>query len=175
MKYREAVSHAMQQLATDSRTVFLGYNILFGSRAYGTLAGIPAAQCVETPVAENLMCGLAIGMALTGKRPVLFYERHDFVLNALDQIVNHLDKIETMSKGQFQTPVIIRAVVGGRAPLDPGLQHIQDYTECFRQMVSFPVLDLRTRREAAEGYAQVLAMTTPVLVVEHRDLYDLEE
>ena len=174
MKYRDIIRSAMEEMARDRRTVFLGYNILFGSRAYGTLNTVSKEQCIETPVAENLMAGLAIGLVLSGSRPVVFYERHDFVLNALDAIVNHLDKIETMSYGQFRTPVVIRAVVGGRAPLDPGLQHIQDYTEAFRRMVSFPVLDLTTPAEAREAYARVLSMDSPVMVVEHRDLYDAE-
>lgn len=172
MTYRDIIKQAMLELADDPRTVFLGYNVCFGSRAYGTLAGIPAERCVETPVAENLMAGLAIGMSLTGYRPVLFYERHDFVLNALDAIVNHLDKLEDLSAGQFKTPVLIRAVVGGTEPLHPGPQHIQDFTEAIRLMVSFPVFDIRSGQEAEETYRKVLHSTGPAMIVERRDLYD---
>lgn len=172
MSYRDAVKQAMRDLAADPRTVFLGYNVCFGSRAYGTLADIPPDRCLETPVAENLMAGLAIGMAVTGSRPVLFYERHDFILNALDAIVNHLDKLESLSQGQFQTPVLIRAVVGGTMPLHPGPQHIQDFTAAFRAMLVMPVLDPRTAREVEEAYNQALRATGPMMIVERRDLYD---
>ena len=172
MKYRDAIKQAMEALARDQRTIFLGYNVLYGSKAYGTLAGIPDDRCLETPVAENLMAGLAIGMSLAGYRPVLFYERHDFVLNALDGIVNHLDKIESMSRGQFKTPVIIRATVGGCVPLHPGPQHTQDFTQAFRSMVTFPVLDLTTPAEVQEAYRMAGQLDSPIMMVERRDLYD---
>lgn len=175
MNYKQAIKQCNEDLAKDQRTVFVGYNILYGSKAYGTLTDVPAEQCQETPVAENLMAGLAIGMSLTGYRPVLFYERHDFILNALDAIVNHLDKIETMSKGQFQTPVIIRATVGGSKPLDPGLQHTQDFTQAFRAMLTFPVLDLKTPADVIEGYQRAKDMVSPIMLVERRDLYDITD
>lgn len=173
MKYRDAIKQAMEELAGDQRTIFLGYNVLYGSRAYGTLTGVPNEQCLETPVAENLMAGLAIGMSLAGYRPVLFFERHDFVLNALDGIVNHLDKIEAMSQGQFKTPVIIRATVGGRVPLHPGPQHTQDFTQAFKGMLSFPVLDLTTPAEVVAAYRRAAELDSPIMLVERRDLYDL--
>ena len=122
--YREALCWAMEHLVTRCNAVFLGYNISLGSQAYGTLTHVPAHHKLEMPVAENLMAGLAIGLALAGERPVLFFERHDFVLNALDALVNHLDKLELMSHGQFCAPVIVRAAVGSRRPLDPGPQHV---------------------------------------------------
>jgi len=174
MNYRDAIKQAMEQLAKDERTLFLGYNVLYGSKAYGTLTGVPTERCLETPVAENLMAGLAIGMSLAGYRPVLFYERHDFVLNALDGIVNHLDKIESMSQGQFKTPVIIRATVGGRVPLHPGPQHTQDFTEAFKSMVTFPVLDLKTPAEVQEAYRMAAQLDSPIMLVERRDLYDCQ-
>lgn len=164
----------MEGLAQNDKTIFLGYNILHGSQAYGTLTDVPKEMCLETPVAENLMAGLAIGLSLEGYRPVLFYERHDFILNALDAIVNHLDKIESMSQGQFTTPVIIRAVIGASEPLNPGPQHTQDFTAAFKQMLCFPVITLDTPAEVLAGYKEVQAMNSPVMLVEKRDLYATE-
>lgn len=164
----------MEQLSKDENTVFIGYNILYGSRAYGTLKDIPEEKCIETPVAENLMAGLAIGMALTGYRPVLFFERHDFILNALDAIVNHLDKFESLSSGQFKLPVIIRATVGAQQPLYPGPQHIQDFTNIFRTFVKFPIIDLKTSAEVLSAYAKASTMNTPIMLIERRPLYDKE-
>jgi pyruvate dehydrogenase E1 component beta subunit len=174
MNYRDAIKQAMEARAQDERAVFLGYNVLYGSRAYGTLTGVPKEKCIETPVAENLMAGLAIGMALTGYRPGLFYERHDFVLNALDAIVNHLDKIEAMSQGQFKTPVLIRATVGGSVPLHPGPQHTQDFTQAFKSMLTFPVLELHTPAEVVEAYQLAATLDSPIMLVERRDLYDCQ-
>lgn len=95
--YKGELSRAMGQLATDPKVCFLGYGIKYG-RAMSTLSGVSEEQLIETPVAENLMVGLAIGLALKGRRPVVFIERCDFLLNALDAIVNHLDKIEKIGR-----------------------------------------------------------------------------
>src|SRR5579871_6790066 len=113
LTYKEALTAAMDQLALDPTVRFVGYGLLHG-RAAGTLKNVPVAQIVETPVAENLMVGLAIGMSLRGLRPVVYIERMDFILNALDAIVNHLDKIGGMSHGQFNPAVILRVVVGNK-------------------------------------------------------------
>jgi len=174
VKYKQAIQESMKKLSIDERVRFLGYNVTRGSRAYGTLKDISLEKCIETPLAENLMCGLAIGMSIEGYRPVLFIERQDFILNALDSIVNHLDKIEKMSMGGYKTPVIIRAVVGGKKPIDPGIQHTQDYTEAIRKMVSFPIIDLRNSSEIIPAYEKVLNLDRPIIFVERRDLFDSE-
>ena len=175
MKYKDAIKQSMENLALDDRVRFLGYNVKYGSRAYGTLKDIPFEKCIETPLAENLMSSLAIGMSLEGYKPVLFFERQDFILNALDSIVNHLDKIEKMSLGEFKTPVIIRAVVGGKKPIDPGIQHSQDYTEAIRKMVSFPIFDLKLVSEIISAYDYALKINYPIMFVERRDLFEEEE
>lgn len=174
MKYKQALEQAMQILAEDERVKFLGYNVKYGSRAYGTLKNIPLEKCIETPLAENLMTGIAMGMSLEGFRPVLFFERHDFLLNALDGIVNHMDKIDQMSRGDYKMPVIIRAIVGGKKPIDPGIQHTQDYTEIMKKLVSFPVVDLKKPDEIIPAYKRALRADTPVMLVERRDLFDSE-
>jgi len=174
MKYLTAVKQSMEKLAQDRNTVFIGYNILYGSKAYGTLSAVPAEMCIETPVAENLMAGLATGMALAGFKPVLFFERHDFILNALDCIVNHLDKLETLSHKEYSAPVIIRAIVGASEPLDPGPQHVQDFSLIFKALLTFPVIDLKTPREVIDGYNEAASLKSPVMLIERRDLYDSE-
>lgn len=174
MKYKDAVKKSMEMLALEENTVFLGYNVCFGSQAYGTLKDISKEKKIETPVAENLMMGLATGMALGGYRPVVFFERHDFILNALDGIVNHLSKIEKMSKGQFHTPVIIRAVVGSTNPINPGAQHTQDFSEVFKKIADFPVYEPMNSEEVNQVYEEVKRLKKPAMVIERRDLYDKE-
>jgi pyruvate dehydrogenase E1 component beta subunit len=174
MKYKEAIKKSMEILALDERVKFIGYNIKYGSKAYGTLKDILPEKCIEMPLAENLMTGLAIGMSLEGFKPVLFFERHDFLLNGLDAIVNHLDKINKMSCGEYNTPVIIRATVGGRSPIDPGIQHTQDYTEAIRKMVSFPIINLKKSKQIIPEYKKALSMNSPIMLVERRELFEVE-
>ncbi|MDO8517078.1 MAG: hypothetical protein Q7S33_03040 [Nanoarchaeota archaeon] len=174
MKYKDAVKNAMDMLALDERVRFIGYNTKYGSRAYKTLRDVPYEKCLETPLAENLMSGLAIGMSLEGYKPILLFERHDFILNALDSIVNHMDKIEIMSNGEFKVPVIVRAIVGGKKPLDPGIQHTQDYTKAIKEMVSFPIIDLKRVEDIIPSYEKALEMNGPIMIVERRDFYENE-
>ncbi|MBS3166908.1 hypothetical protein J4403_01730 [Candidatus Woesearchaeota archaeon] len=174
MKYKDAIKQSMEELIKDDRVMFVGYNINYGSRAYGTLAGIPQSRCLETPLAENLMTSMAMGMSLQGYRPIVFFERHDFVLVALDSIINHIDKIEKLSHGQYQTPVIIRAVVGSNKPIDPGLQHTQDFTEMLKSVISFPVIELKNSKQIIEEYAKVLKTDQPTMFIERKNLYDLD-
>jgi acetoin:2,6-dichlorophenolindophenol oxidoreductase subunit beta len=175
MKYRDAIKKSMEMLSQNSNTIFLGYNISFGSKGYGTLIDIPNEKKIETPLAENLMTGLAIGMSMEGYHPILFFERHDFMLIALDGIVNHLDKIESMSQGDFHTPVIIRAVIGSKSPLDPGPQHTQDFTEAFKKLIKFPIYEPNTPKEIIECYEKAKNSNGPVMIIEKRDLYDFDD
>lgn len=175
MKYSEAIKKSMEIFAEDENTIFIGYNISFGSKAYGTLKDIPENKKIETPVAENLMMGLAIGMSLEGFRPIVFFERHDFMLIALDAIVNHLDKIESMSHGQFKTPVIIRASVGATFPLDPGPQHTQDFSEIFKKIIkNIDIYEPKTPLEVIGTYELAKKSEKPVIIIERKDLYNKE-
>jgi pyruvate/2-oxoglutarate/acetoin dehydrogenase E1 component len=175
--YKDALSTAMVDLAKDPKVVFVGYGVRYGGKAAGTLKGIADEQLLETPVAENLMAGLGTGLALKGLRPVVFIERMDFLLNALDAIVNHLDKISRMSHGQFHPAVILRVVVGNSAkPLFTGLTHTQNFSQPVRQMVSFPVIELKSESEVRGAYAEAYqalcgAVPRSTMLVEMKDMY----
>jgi pyruvate/2-oxoglutarate/acetoin dehydrogenase E1 component len=151
--YKQALTEANTALAADPRTIFLGYGIT-KTHALGTLKGVKPAQLLEMPVAENLMAGAAIGLSLAGRLPVLYIERCDFLLNALDAIVNHLNAIPITSRGEFKPAVIIRVVVGNRdKPLFTGHTHTQDFSEALRRMVSedFYVHRLQTNNADVSG------------------------
>jgi pyruvate/2-oxoglutarate/acetoin dehydrogenase E1 component len=97
MNYKEQLIRQNGFLGLNPKTRFIGYGLKKG-RALGTLKEVRDDQIIEMPVAENLMVGVATGLALQGYLSVVFIERMDFLLNALDQIVNHLDKIKQLSK-----------------------------------------------------------------------------
>lgn len=170
LKYLEAVKYSMERLAKDCNAIFIGYNVKHGS-AYGALKDIPESQRLETPLAENLMAGLAMGMSLEGLRPVLFFERHEFVLNAIDAIANTLDIVDCISDGQFSMPVIIKAVAGGIKPFYAGLTHTRNLTDIFRNTVTFPVYAPKTPEEVLKAYELAMIATTPVMIAEQKNLY----
>jgi pyruvate/2-oxoglutarate/acetoin dehydrogenase E1 component len=171
--YKGELTAAMESLAADPLVRFVGYGVRIGGRAQGTLKNVPDSQLIEMPVAENLMVGFAIGLALKGLKPVVFIERFDFILNALDAIVNHLDKIETISLGEFKPTMILRIVVGNKAkPLFTGETHTQDFTDALRKLISFHVFRLKEPRfiQSAYKWAYDRLGSSSTALVEYKDL-----
>lgn len=171
LNYKQAIKKTMEDLAKREDTVFIGYNVKYGS-AYGTLKDVPVEKKIETPLAENLMTGLAIGMSLEGFKPILFFERFDFIFNALEGIVNHIDKLEKISKGEFKSSVLIRIVVGAKKPIYAGLTHSQNFTNSLRQIVSMPVYELNNSQEVIDFYNKSVLEDNSSILVEKKELYD---
>ena len=176
MKYKDALNKQMIELANDPKRVFIGYNLKNGSRCYGTMAGVSVGQIIEMPVAEALMAGMATGLALSGMKPVLIFERHDFMLLASDQIINHMDKIFELSHGRYNPCVIIRAIVGDKKPFDPGIQHLQDFTELFNQNTQNTCVTRCQKCSDIDKYYEkaILEKNGNSMIVDYRGLYDLE-
>lgn len=150
--YKQALCDAMAMLAKDPATIFIGYG-LRKDRAGGTIPPVPDSMLIDPPVAENLMAGLAIGLSLAGRRPLVYFERFDFALNAADAIVNHLDKAKQISRGEFDPGVIFRCVVGNiDKPIYTGITHTQNHSEAFRAMLVFPVIELITPESVTTEY-----------------------
>jgi pyruvate dehydrogenase E1 component alpha subunit len=169
ISYKDAMIQSMTELG-EQGAIFIGYNVLYGN-AIGTLKNVPDDQKLETPVAENLMAGLAIGMSFEGFIPVLYYERHDFMLVAADAIVNHIDKIERISHGEFKCPVIIRAVTADAGPFYSGITHSQDFTNVFKEAVSFPVEDPVTGVDVLNAVKSARLSGRPAMLIERKSRY----
>jgi pyruvate dehydrogenase E1 component beta subunit len=174
MTYKEEITEAMDMLAKDRLARFIGYGVRYGGKAMGTLKNVSEEKLIETPVAENLMVGLATGLALKGFKTLVFIESFDFALNASDAIVNHLDKITLMSKGEFSPGVILRVVVGNkRKPLYTGETHTQDFTEAFRSMCRLAVISTPHDMGIREAYNYAEAAQRrgeSTMIIERKDL-----
>ena len=167
--YKQAVNQAMTELG-KLNTVFIGYNVTNGD-AMGTLKGVDKSKKIETPVAENLMTGLAIGMSFEGFKPVVYFERHDFMLVAADAIGNHLNHIERISHGEYKVPVILRSVVADSGPFYSGPTHSQNFTEVFRKLVTFPVYVPNSGLDVLAYYRTAAASQRPSMIVERKSLF----
>lgn len=133
MKYFDELKRSMEYLAEDERTIFLGQAVaLPGTGMSNTLKDISKDKLIELPVAEEMQLGMSLGFALNGKIPISVYPRWNFLLCAVNQLVNHIDKVSTMSK--YKANVIIRTSIGSQRPLHPQCQHVGDFTEAFRLM-----------------------------------------
>ena len=169
ISYKDAMIQSMTELG-EQGAIFIGYNVLYGN-AIGTLKNVPDDQKLETPVAENLMAGLAIGMSFEGFIPVIYYERHDFMLVAADAIVNHIDKIERISHGEFKCPILIRAVTADAGPFYSGITHSQDFTNVFKEAVSFPVEDPVTGVDVLNAVKSARLSGRPAMLIERKSRY----
>jgi len=174
MTYREALKIEMEILAQNEKVIFLGQQV-GAEDFYKTLTDIPESKRMEMPVAEELQMGMSIGMSLEGMIPVSLYQRMDFLPRAMDQLVNHLDLLEELSKGRFIPKVIIRTTIGVSAPMDVGLQHKKDLTEGMKAMLHFPVLKLNNIKEIQEGYKLARECKGPIMLIEMQDKYDSTE
>ena len=120
----------MNYLAKDSRTIFLGQAVRVpGTAMSNTLKEVDQKKLFELPVAEEMQLGITNGFALHGQIPVSIFPRWNFVMLAMNQLINHLDKIKFMSNNGYKTKVIIRTSIGSERPLHPQYQHVGDFTE----------------------------------------------
>jgi pyruvate/2-oxoglutarate/acetoin dehydrogenase E1 component len=137
LSYKNELVRSMEMLAKHKHTIFLGQSVSYsGNSIYNTLIKVPISKRIEVPVFEDVQMGMSIGLALNGFLPISCFPRFDFLILAFNQLVNHLDKIQAMSKKQFCPKIIIRTAVGSKKPLDGGPQHTQDYTNIFRQILT---------------------------------------
>jgi pyruvate/2-oxoglutarate/acetoin dehydrogenase E1 component len=160
----------MTMLAEHPSTIFVGQAIKYpGQRAFQSFAGVPMEKRVEMPVVENFQLGYCTGLSLNGYIPISFYPRIDFLIIAMDQLINHLDKLPNMG---WQPKVIIRTAVGSTKPLDPGPQHTQNHCSGLRQMLrNIPVIEIFTAKYVMESYVRALEYPGSVIVVEHMKDY----
>lgn len=176
MNYKDAISAQMHAFAAHPLARFIGYGLLDGKGGNGTMKQVPNDRIVETTVAENMMVGIGHGMAMCGFRPLVYIERMDFILQALDALVNHLDKAADLSRGQFNPCVIIRITVGNKTkPLFTGPTHVQDFSTVMWMTMKMPVLRVTTPEEVQQHYATAFNRMErghgSTVLVDYKDLF----
>mgnify|MGYP001569847427 CR=1 FL=1 len=173
MSYFDALTAAMTWLGSQKDTVFLGQGIVYGGHAmFKTLEGVPMEKRIELPVAEELQLGMSLGMSLTGKTVISIFPRMDFLMCAMNQLVNHADKLEDFTHGQYHAHVIIRVGIGSTSPMHPGPQHCGDYTEALQMMLKrIPVLKLERADQIMDAYQAAYERQGSSLIVEDMNLY----
>ncbi len=176
MKYFEELKKSMNYLAEDNRVVFLGQAVRVpGTAMSTTLKEVNNKKLIELPVAEEMQMGITNGLALNGLIPVSIYPRWNFLLLAMNQLINHLDKIKIMSNGGFKTKAIIRTGIGSQRPLHPQHQHIGDFTDSIRMMcTNIEIIRLEEPSEIFPAYKKALNREDgkSTIIVEYGDYYN---
>tara|TARA_R110000796_G_scaffold120927_3_gene235066 strand:+ start:1896 stop:2432 length:537 start_codon:yes stop_codon:yes gene_type:complete len=175
MKYKQELIRSMNWLAEKEDTIFLGQACaVSGHSISGTITDVPLEKRIELPVFEETQMGISTGMALEGYVPITIYPRFDFFILAINQLVNHLDKMIDMSKGDMRPKVIIRVGVGAKEPLDAGPQHTQNHTEALRLMLTdVNVIELIEPEQIFPAFKEAYEREDgkPTLLVEHGQFY----
>jgi len=171
--YLDALTEAMKLTMEDDKTIFIGQQIVYyGNPMSKTIEGLPKERMIETPVMEETQMGMTMGLAMTGHQVVTFYPRWDFLILACNQLVNHLDKLEVMSDGEWKPNVIVRVGKGSDKPLDPGHQHKADYTEAFEKIVTnCTITKLDKVDKIVPAYERALSEGGIHIIVEYPELY----
>lgn len=176
MTYREELIRSMNFLGKKKDTIFLGQSVLYsGNAIFNTLLEVPKKKKIELPVFEDIQMGMSMGMALNGFIPITCYPRFDFLLLAMNQLVNHLDKVRVMSNNEFKPKVIIRTSVGSKKPLNGGVQHTQDYTKIFKNILTeVNVVSLIDPKDIFNQYkrAYLRKDSKSTLLIENGDFYN---
>jgi acetoin:2,6-dichlorophenolindophenol oxidoreductase subunit beta len=130
-------------------------------------------RVIDSPVSEAACTGAAIGASLCGYRPVIIHPRMDFMLLTIDQVVNQAAKWSHMLGGQAHPAVTIRSIInrGG----EQGAQHSQALHAWFAHIPGLRVVLPATVRDARDLLISSVLSDDPVLYIDDRWLYELED
>lgn len=171
LPYHEAIREALDQALELDPTVFvMGQGVDDPSGMFGTTLNLHKKygreRVFDTPLSENGLTGIAIGAAIGGMRPVYFHNRPDFLLLAMDQLVNHASKWSYMFGGAVKVPLVIWACIG--RGWGSAAQHSQALQGLFMHIPGLKLVMPSTCYDTKGIMLSAIADDNPVIVLEHR-------
>lgn len=172
--YIEAVPRVMAEAMQRDPTIYvLGEDVAnLGGGTVGATRGLIdrfKGRIVNTPITENGFCGMAVGMALNGLRPVVELMYSDFFMVAADQLLNQAGKIRHLFNGAAKVPLVLRVRVPGVEGY--GSQHSMDPTGIFAQFPGWHILAPSNAFDYVGLMNTALCCDDPVLVIEPQALH----
>lgn len=178
LTYCEAINKALHiEMEADPNVFVYGIGVpdkvkIFGSTA-GLLERFGDKRCFDTPLSEDAMTGLALGAAVSGLRPVHIHIRVDFLLLALNQLINMVSSFTYGSGGVIPVPLVIRAIIG--RGWGQGYQHSKSLISYFTHIPGLIVLAPSSPSDALGLLRAAIKSNSPVIFLEHRWLYWAKE
>lgn len=174
MKYREALRAALQEEMERDPSVFcIGEGIGERGGSYkvteGLLATFGPGRIIDTPLSEAGFIGLSAGAAIAGQRPVVEMLFIDFLLQAMDQVVNQAAKYRFMSGGEGRVPMVIRTQGGAGNSLAG--QHSQSLEALYYHVPGLKVVMPATPADAKGLLKSAIRDDDPIVFIEHKLLY----
>jgi pyruvate/2-oxoglutarate/acetoin dehydrogenase E1 component len=174
LSYGEAINNAIiEAMGKNDKIHILGQGADDPSSAYGPLQSLKEKfplQVHDTPMSEEAVAGVCIGMAMNGLKAVNWHIRMDFMLLAMNQICNMASKVSYMYGGRVKAPVVFRGMIGkswGQGP-----QHSQGLYPLFCHFPGLKVIAPVIPYDAQGVYYNTLLNgKEPAVIVEHRHLY----
>ncbi len=172
--YIQAINEAMhEEMARDPRVMLLGEDVGILGGAFkatdGLLGKFGAERVVDTPIAESLIVGAGIGLAIQGMRPVCEMQFIDFISCGFDQIVNQAATLRYRHGGQAACPIVVRGPCG--AGVHGGLYHSQNPEAWFCHVPGLKVVAPATAYDAKGLLKAAIRDDDPVIYLEHKFLY----
>jgi len=178
LQYSLAINEAFHQMMSSDESVFLiGQGVkspwYVGNTAQGLLERFGPERVIDTPVSENAMTGAAVGAAIAGMKPIVVHPRTDFMLYAIDPIINEAANWHYMNGGKASVPVVIWGIInrGG----EQGAQHSQAIQAMFAHIPGLKVVMPSTPYDAKGLMIEAIRDPNPVVFIDDRWLHNLED
>lgn len=175
LSYALAINEALHQmLNADPSVMVIGQGInspwYVGNTARGLLERFGPNRVIDTPVSENGITGAAVGAALAGMRPVVVHPRMDFMLYAMDPIINQASNWSYMNGGRLSVPIVFWGIInrGG----EQAAQHSQAFYSMFANVPGLKVVAPSTAYDAKGLMISAILDPDPVVFVDDRWLYN---
>jgi pyruvate dehydrogenase E1 component beta subunit len=174
MTYREALRLAMrEELVRDERVFIMGEEVGLFDGSYKVTAGLMDEfgpdRVRDTPISEEGFVGAGVGAAMLGERPIVEIMTINFLLVAMDQVINHAAKVGAMFGGEVRCPLVIRTPNGAGNQLTA--QHSQSLEGWFASTPGLKVVAPANPADAKGLLKAAVRDEDPVLVVENLPLY----
>ncbi len=172
LTFKDAIREAIDQAMILDRNVFaLGLDADDKFGVFGSMLNMTHKERVlGAPISENAITFISMGAALSGCRPICIHMRVDFLMAAMDPIVNCIAKWRYMFQGQVKVPLVIRAVVG--RGWGAGAQHSSTLHSLFAHIPGLTVVMPATPYDVKGLFLASLKHDYPVIFIEHRWLYN---
>ena len=173
--YKEAINRAIaDSLAADPEVFLIGEDVAAAGGVFKVTEGLQERfgpeRVRDTPISEQAIVGLAIGASIEGMRPIAELMFADFAGVVFDQLANQLPKYRYMTGGQVKLPVTVR--LAGGLPGGFGAQHSQTVENWFLNVVGLKIAVPGTPADAYGLLRGAVLDDDPVLVFEHKGLYN---
>ena len=174
MRYVNAVTQALRDsMEQDPSVVVMGEDVANAGGSFkatrGLLDTFGAQRVIDTPISESAIASAAVGMALTGLKPVVEIMFMDFITLSMDALVNQAAKARYMFGGQGSVPMVLRTPHGGG--LSAGPQHSQCLEAWLAHIPGLKVVCPSSPQDAYSLLRAAIADPDPVMFIEHKAMY----